>query len=300
MALGLIPGLTDDDVPDDAVERTRLIGFAARRGAGPEAIARLMRDGEDIIGRFLELVTTEPGRAGHSLDEVSNLAGIEPELVQRLWIAAGLSDQPEAYDEDIAALRWMARTLELGLPAEALLQVVRVLADALGRVAEAETRLFHIYVHERLRADGLARADLVDATRSISQPLLDLADPTLLYFHRKARERAVREDMVLHLAEDVVTPASTAGLLPIAVVFVDLASFTPMTEAMGDIAAAHVVERFSDVVREATGQIGGRVIKQIGDEFMIVLPSADAAVRCGLDIASNLTRSPGGDPAENG
>jgi len=245
-------------------------------------------------------VTTEPGRAGHSLDEVSNLAGIEPELVQRLWIAAGLSDQPEAYDEDIAALRWMARTLELGLPAEALLQVVRVLADALGRVAEAETRLFHIYVHERLRADGLARADLVDATRSISQPLLDLADPTLLYFHRKARERAVREDMVLHLAEDVVTPASTAGLLPIAVVFVDLASFTPMTEAMGDIAAAHVVERFSDVVREATGQIGGRVIKQIGDEFMIVLPSADAAVRCGLDIASNLTRSPGGDPAENG
>lgn len=37
------------------------------------------------------------------------------------------------------------------------MQMVRVYADALGRVAEAEARLFHFYLHERLWAGGIGR-----------------------------------------------------------------------------------------------------------------------------------------------
>ena len=50
-----------------------------------------------------------------------------------------------------------------------------------------------------------------------------------------------------------------------AVVFIDLSSFTPLAEAMGDATAAEVLERFSNIVRRSVGAFDGRVVKQIGD-----------------------------------
>lgn len=57
-----------------------------------------------------------------------------------------------------------------------------------------------------------------------------------------------------------------------------------MTEAMGDTAAAEVVDRFSDMVRGAASNFDGRVLKQIGDEFMLVFPSGAQAVGCGREL----------------
>jgi adenylate cyclase len=63
----------------------------------------------------------------------------------------------------------------------------------------------------------------------------------------------------------------------------DLSSYTPLTEAMGDGAAASLVGRFSDIVREVAAQRDGQIVKQIGDEFMIAFPTAMAAVAFGVD-----------------
>ncbi|MDQ3146928.1 MAG: YHS domain-containing protein [Actinomycetota bacterium] len=109
-------------------------------------------------------------------------------------------------------------------------------------------------------------------------------EPAVLYFHRKAWQRALREDLLLHLAEDIAGDQDSVGRMSVAVLFADLANFLPMTEAMGDTAAAQVIERFSDLVREAAGECDGRVLKQIGDEVMLVFPSGMQAVRCGRSI----------------
>lgn len=53
---------------------------------------------------------------------------------------------------------------------------------------------------------------------------------------------------------------------------------------MGDTAAATVIGRFSDLVREAASECDGRVLKQIGDEFMLVFSSGMQAVSCGRSI----------------
>lgn len=66
------------------------------------------------------------------------------------------------------------------------------------------------------------------------------------------------------------------------VLFIDLASYTPLTEAMGDEAAVEVVSRFAGIVRELARHHGGQVVKQIGDEFMLVFAEATAAVRFGI------------------
>ncbi len=204
--------------------------------------------------------------------------------IERIAAIVAFTDDELFYDDDIAMLRMARVALEVGFPEDALSQLMRVYVDALRRVAEAENRLFHMHVHERLRADGVAGADLVAATQAAAGPLLPVLEPALLYFHRKAFEAALREDLLLHLREEMGSPADEIGRVPVAILFVDLASFTPLTEAMGDAAAAEVVDRFSALVRDACRRHEGRVVKQIGDEFMLLFPDTRALLRAGLDV----------------
>ncbi|TMB04886.1 MAG: YHS domain-containing protein, partial [Deltaproteobacteria bacterium] len=107
---------------------------------------------------------------------------------------------------------------------------------------------------------------------------------------------------VLHLQEDAgLEPAADVpAQLRATVLFVDLSSFTPLAEAMGDAAAAGVLARFSDVVREAVSRCEGRVVKQIGDAFMLVFSDARAAVTCGLEIERRTAEEPHFPAARSG
>ena len=59
-----------------------------------------------------------------------------------MWEAGGLADLGNvADDEDIDALKALAIAVDAGLPADALVQLIRVYADATARIAEAEARL---------------------------------------------------------------------------------------------------------------------------------------------------------------
>jgi class 3 adenylate cyclase/YHS domain-containing protein len=98
--------------------------------------------------------------------------------------------------------------------------------------------------------------------------------------------------MMLHLAEEATTPSEVPGELVRAFLFVDLSSFTPMTEAMGDTAAALVVHRFSQLVRDGVARCSGQVFKQIGDEFMLVFPDGQCAAMCGLQIQGTASAEP--------
>jgi class 3 adenylate cyclase/YHS domain-containing protein len=173
-----------------------------------------------------------------------------------------------------------------------MLQLVRVFADATSRLADAANRIFHLSVHERFRAEGLRGAELMAATQTVAGPLVGLIEPAVLYFHRKGWERANREDMILHLIEESTAPTLVAGELVTTVLFVDLSSFTPLSDAMGDTVAAQVVERFAELVREATARSGGQVVKQIGDAFMVVFADPRSAVTCGLEIEQQVTAEP--------
>ena len=89
----------------------------------------------------------------------------------------------------------------------------------------------HDYVHERFRAQGLAGPQLLKTTQSVGKPVLELAEPALLYFHRRAYQRANREDLLRHFAEETHPPSATPDEEQVTVLFVDLASFTALTDA---------------------------------------------------------------------
>jgi class 3 adenylate cyclase/YHS domain-containing protein/DNA-binding transcriptional MerR regulator len=284
-SIGLLEG-RGDAFPLRDVERVRLIRFLEQRGVDAQAVAEAGEVQGDLVGHHVDemLGPKRAPRRGRSPADAAAVTGLEPGLLERFSVAAGLRDQSELFDEDIEAIRGLAAALDAGLPEEALLQIIRVYADALGRVADAEARLFHHYVHERLRARGLQGAELTAATDAVSQPLIGLIEPTVLYFHRKAFQDALREDLLVHLADYPKAPTQVPGEIHATILFVDLSGFTPLTEAMGDAAAADVMEQFSHLVRKAARECHGRVVKQIGDEFMLVFTDPAAAVRCGVDI----------------
>ena len=76
---------------------------------------------------------------------------------ERFWEASGLVGQSElGSDDDVAFLRALRIALDAELPVDGLMQLVRVYADAMARVAEAEATVFHFQMHDRLRAEGLS------------------------------------------------------------------------------------------------------------------------------------------------
>jgi class 3 adenylate cyclase/YHS domain-containing protein len=281
--LGLVDPSEGESIGAE-LERVRLIRFALNRGFTAERLAAVVTSHGDLIGHFAERVEASTGAPVCRMDEAAAVVGLRPTDFESLRSAAGLGDQPQAYQEDIEAFRTMKSALDAGIGIDVLTQMLRVFAGGTERIADGVNRLFHLYVHERFRAAGVSGVELMEQTTAISEPTIPLLDPTVLYFHRKGWERAFAEDMMLHLAEEATAPSQVPGELVRAFLFVDLSSFTPMTEAMGDTAAAEVVERFSQLVRSGAARCSGQVFKQIGDEFMLVFPDGHCAAMCGLGI----------------
>lgn len=125
-----------------------------------------------------------------------------------------------------------------------------------------------------------------------TEQIIGLAEPALLYFHRKAFERALQEDFLLHLNEAMTPPGQAVGELTTSVMFVDLSGFTRLAEVMGDEAAARVIERFSALVRETLARHTGKTVKQIGDAFMLVFTDPSDAITYGADLMDALIAEP--------
>jgi adenylate cyclase len=283
---GLLPGVDGELGPVD-VERARLIRLLLESGVDLEAIRRAQDEHGDLLGLFVGQLHPGGPRPSYTLEEAATRFGFDLDLAKRLWNASTLLGADEVMNEDdVRMARSVQEALEAGLPEEALMQLIHVYDEALGRVADAEARTFHIYVHERLQAAGLSGAELTEATATISDDVQRLADPTVLYFHRKGIERALREDIVLHFAEaaGLLDTGEVPGQVSVAIVFVDLSSFTPLTQAMGEVHAADVLARFSALVRAAVRPRQGRIVKQIGDAFMLVFTDPEEALRCALEV----------------
>jgi adenylate cyclase len=278
--VGLLHRQADGYFEPDSLHRMRLIQFARARGVGDEQLAAVNASQGDLLSLFDEL--TLPGDATKNLTDVARQLGLDDGVIEELAEILDWEDVGAGTESDVASVRLLAKALELGMPRDALMQTVRVIADAMDRLADAVVRTYHNYVHERFRAQGLAGPDLLAATEGVGKPVLELLEPTVVYFHRRAYQRANREDLLRHLAEDDTPPAAAPGEERATVLFVDLASFTPLTAMMGDHAAADVLRRFSSTVRSSATRYGGRILKQIGDAFMVMFAKPAGAIEFGL------------------
>ena len=70
----------------------------------------------------------------------------------------------------------------------------------------------------------------------------------------------------------------------LAVLFADVAGSTRLYEQLGDAQALSTIDQCLALVRDASVGHGGRVVKTIGDEAMVVFPTAEQAVVTAAEI----------------
>jgi class 3 adenylate cyclase len=87
---------------------------------------------------------------------------------------------------------------------------------------------------------------------------------------------------------DVPSPQIVSTFL-----FADIAGFTALTEAHGDVEAAALVARFGAAVRQELASCDGVHIKTIGDALMLHIPDPGQAILFGLRITHELMRRHG-------
>ena len=100
-------------------------------------------------------------------------------------------------EEDVRAMRHCSEVLASGFPLVAFLQLVRVYAQSIRRVADAEVRLFHLYVHEPLMQDGVPPLEMAEEMGDLAADLLPVdlaadgvhAQPLPALLHRAGRGR---------------------------------------------------------------------------------------------------------------
>ena len=100
-------------------------------------------------------------------------------------------------EEDLRAMRHCAEVLASGFPLVAFLQLVRVYAQSIRKVADAEVRLFHLYVHEPLMQDEVPPLEIAEEMGDLAADLLPVtapadgvhAQPLPALLHRAGRGR---------------------------------------------------------------------------------------------------------------
>ena len=78
--------------------------------------------------------------------------------------------------------------------------------------------------------------------------------------------------------------------IELAILFADVVGSTRLYELMGDLKARDMVAICIDVMRSATEQHQGTVIKTMGDEVMASFPSADQALNAAATMQQQISR----------
>ena len=216
-------------------------------------------------------------------EQVCGLGGADRDVADRLWRALGFPDVPDGElaftDEDARALRLATEGFaplasdrrEQAL--ELMLHEARVISASLANLAELELDAIGALIKLGLRRELLAEA--ID--RGIENSDFGWL---ILYVLRRQLGAAVRRR----------APADARDGLPrqrLAVGFVDLVGFTELTRQLDAVELGQLLGRFESLAFDVVTEAGGRVVKLIGDEAMLVCPHAPQAVRAALEILDN-------------
>jgi adenylate cyclase len=178
---GLIPQYEGEWTPA-AIGQARVVAKMRDRGHSLQEIRKASEEGRLAFGFLDELLGSEPQR--YSLKDAARHTGLEMELITRLIAGLGANAQnADAISEDeLQLLRYVAAVLEAGFPLVALLQLVRVYGQAIARIADAEVRLFHLYVHEPLMRSGATGVETAEQMQSMSRQVSRWPGPSWTRF----------------------------------------------------------------------------------------------------------------------
>jgi len=289
---GVIPEVDGSGAwTEAAVAHARIVARLRERGHRLEQIRAASREGRLAYGYIETIFPDEDER--RSVRDAASETGLEPALIERFWGSIGLppSTLETLTEEDLEAFRYVASVLGAGFPLVAFLQLCRVYGQALSQIADAEVRLFHLYVHEPLMREGVPGLQMAEEMEGLARDLLPLASPLMDYVHRRFLQHFVAQDVVGHMESELEEEDVDLGRIRVAVAFADLAGYTRFTEEEGEEQALSSVERFVEGVTNTLPE-DARVVKTIGDEVMVVGNDIEAMVEWAVGFAGLFEERP--------
>ena len=209
--------------------------------------------------------------------EVCARARVSHEVADPLWRALGFPDVPPeepAYtSDDVRALRIAADGVESvrgdqrRTALDAIVREARIVSSHMSRIAEIEVEAM-----AELAALGLRQRVLAEASeRGLQQSDLGWV---LFYAFRRRLEEALRRRTTLEAGDHPM----------LAVGFVDLVGFTRTSGSMQTDDLGRLLSRFEALASDVITEAGGSVVKLIGDEAMLVFPTADQAAQGAIEL----------------
>jgi adenylate cyclase len=257
-----------------------------------------MTDG--AAGTSLERTLEEAllgGALSYNRREVTELAGMSLEFGMRLWQALGFPTPPDDVvaftDADVAALREVRELLANPLVDEDMvLHMARAVGQTMGRLASwlADVWIQRLTDHPDLLREGEAVSEqAVAAALLATRELRPVFERLLLHGWR----RQLAADGIRALTNTAAAIADpVGGTAQLAVGFADVVSFTRLSRQMDGDALATFVNRFETGTTEIIADLGGRVVKTLGDEVLFVADDVTAGAEIGLRIAERADVDP--------
>jgi adenylate cyclase len=255
-----------------AAAHARIVARLRERGHSLREIKQAGEDGRLAFGFVQDLFPQRDGR--FNLEQAARQTGLEPALIERIWRGMGFPEWmlERLDDDDLAALGNMASVLGAGFPLVAFLQALHVYGQSIRQIADAETSLWRIYVHEPLMRERVPGMDIAQELEELVVTVFPHLEPLMDYLHRRYLRYYVEQALIAGMEEDLDVPArkrKMLGEIQVAIAFADLVGFVQFTEERGEAEALDLIEQFVVSV-EGSLPTGARTVKNIGDGVMIV------------------------------
>ena len=270
-------GMLDGLGPDARAGRIKLLDVLHDAGFDAGQLKEAIAEGRLAL---LPVETVLTGDPLYTAAQVAELAGVDEPFVLELADALGLpvpaSDEVVFGEEDVQAARAFGVFRQAGLPDDGLLELARMLGDAMVPLAEGIRKL----VGEALLRPGDTEHDLGLRFERAALDLRPLLSPLPDYALNIQLRELVRRDVVGG-AEQASWPLP--GSQATAVAFADLVGFTRLGERVSSEELARMSARLSDAGREVA-RPPVRFVKTIGDAVMLVSPQPSPLVAAMLSL----------------
>ena len=219
-----------------------------------------------------------------TLDEAVAESGIEIDVFRSVLRASGFQpDTAVLTDASIELIREFATARELFSDVE-VLHFVRVMGSSLSRIAEAANSLFLLDIETPIKMDKPSELELARQSELATASIDAVSRAIGALFRLHMREAIERSRVARQHATDL-------HLVPMAVGFVDLVGFTPLTAASSVRELIDLVVGFESRAYDIVNDHGGRLVKLIGDEVMFTTIDPSDACAIAVDMFSALGES---------
>jgi adenylate cyclase len=270
-AQGLLDGLEGSE----RLAREQLLTRLVAEGVGLDELRSAVAEDR------LPLVPVERVLEGsHTAAEVSAQTGLPVDVILRVRGLLGLPvpdpDDRVFSDEDIVAAESQRLFLESGFEEQEIVEITRVLGEAMSRVAATITAAFA----QTFLEPGDDEQEVALRFAALAQRLTPAMSPVLVASFNAHLREAVRRGIIGRAERE---SGHIAGAQRVTICFADLVGFTRLGGEVEASELGSVAVRFGELATRLA-QPPVRLIKTIGDAAMLVSPDSAALVAVALEL----------------